>query len=965
MHFSKFLRLFATALFAGTLLALGCQELAADDASLGRQDDWPMWRCDAGRTGVSVSNLPDELHLQWTRYLPPIEPAFRNSRLHFDAGYEPIIADDLLIVGSSADDSVTAYDVSSGEQRWCFYTEGPVRFAPAAWHDRIFVGSDDGCLYCLRLATGEQIWRRRAVPSTRKVLGNRRLISVWPVRGGPVVADDRVYFAAGVFPFEGVFVYAIDAETGDVVWRNDRLGFLYGPQPHGTEALSGLAPQGYLVADGDQLIVPCGSAYPATLDRETGKLISFQLPSSGREPGGWFAAIDADTARDLRRGKLVLDNRINRQQHEDKIYTGRGESGIQSTITIGDRIFDLTQPYPGVDGTVHSILAAAGRLFVVTREDTVSCFAAEPIAQAARHDMDTSATALPGPAAVMAARQLIQSAGRHRGYAVVWGLRDGQLLEAIVGESDLVVIGIEPDARLVRQLRRHFQRRGLYGSRISLLVGDAESVQLPRYLADLVTTETPERFSSADSSSAVDLDFLRPYGGAFCLIASDVSQDAVEQFTDNVNRELFDVSMNNDVLVIRRAGPLPGATDYTGGWTSSSDALVRAPLSLLWFDDTVAHFKRSPQPQFLGGTMVSYLKDWRYPRDPTAKGLDYPLKGPVLSDVYTGRVLEDDEALDLRASLDSPVAGQREPNQYRPPKQKNDWSPEPPQPGRRLNPLTGREEPRAFPKEYGCDGGFDYGDMYTMRSATAAFYDKTIESGTVHIAGPRSGCTNSVIPACGLLNVPYFYEGCTCSYPLPTGLALVSMPETFEQWSVWGSSAPTEIQRIGINFGAPGDRITRGGTLWLDFPRVGGPSPELQTDLEPADPQYHYEHSLWYSAGEGWPWVNGSCVEGLRAFTLGNLKPGTYTIRLFFADRANQTVGQRIQDIGVQGASVLKDFDIVAAAEGAQCGVVHTLDNVQIDGDFDMRLSAKTGSTRINGIELIRDGLSAEDLPKM
>jgi hypothetical protein len=388
-------------------------------------------------------------------------------------------------------------------------------------------------------------------------------------------------------------------------------------------------------------------------------------------------------------------------------------------------------------------------------------------------------------------------------------------------------------------------------------------------------------------------------------------------------------------------------------------------LSLLWFDDTVAHFKRSPQPLFLGGTMVSYLKDWRYPRDPTAKGLDYPLKGPVLTDVYTGRVLEDDEAIDLRVNLDTPLAGKREPGQYRPPKQTNAWSPEPPQPGRRQNPLTGREEPRAFPKEYGCDGGFDYGDMYTMRSATAAFYDKTVESGTVHIAGPRSGCTNSVIPACGLLNVPYFYEGCTCSYPLPTGLALVSMPETFEQWSVWGPSEPREIQRIGINFGAPGDRVTRGGTLWLDFPAVGGPSPALATRVEPTDPTYHYEHSLWYFEGQGWPWVNGSCAEGLRAFQLSNLKSGTYTVRLFFADRENTAVGQRIQDVRVQGTSVLTDFDIVAAAGGTRCGIVHTLRNIQVDSDFELRLSVQSGRTLINGIELIRDGLPIEDLPEM
>lgn len=55
---------------------------------------------------------------------------------------------------------------------------------------------------------------------------------MWPVRGGPVVDDGIVYFAAGVLPFEGVFVYAMEMTAGNVVWRNGRLGYMYGQQPH-------------------------------------------------------------------------------------------------------------------------------------------------------------------------------------------------------------------------------------------------------------------------------------------------------------------------------------------------------------------------------------------------------------------------------------------------------------------------------------------------------------------------------------------------------------------------------------------------------------------------------------------------------------------------------------------------------------------------------------------------------------
>ena len=115
------------------------------------------------------------------------------------------------------------------------------------------------------------------------------MISVWPVRGGPVVEDGLVYFAAGVWPFEGVFIYAMEIETGELVWRNDRMGYLFGQQPHNTQAIGGLAPQGYLLIDDDELVVPCSTAYPARLNRHTGELIEFELPSAGRYPGGWFA----------------------------------------------------------------------------------------------------------------------------------------------------------------------------------------------------------------------------------------------------------------------------------------------------------------------------------------------------------------------------------------------------------------------------------------------------------------------------------------------------------------------------------------------------------------------------------------------------------------------------------------------------------------------------------------------------
>ena len=118
-------------------------------------DDWPMWRHDSGRTAATSVSVPEKLHLQWTLELPPLKPAYRDHRLQFDLAYQPIVTRGRLIIGSARSGSVTAYDAVTGKEGWRFHTGGPVRFAPAAANDRVFVGSDDGFLYCLAMDSGK------------------------------------------------------------------------------------------------------------------------------------------------------------------------------------------------------------------------------------------------------------------------------------------------------------------------------------------------------------------------------------------------------------------------------------------------------------------------------------------------------------------------------------------------------------------------------------------------------------------------------------------------------------------------------------------------------------------------------------------------------------------------------------------------------------------------------------------
>jgi len=246
--------------------------------------DWPMFRADAARTGYTPDRLPDKLELRWVyRNRAAPAPAWpSSSRITFDFAYQPIIVGDAVIFGSSAEDKVVAVDADSGELRWAFFTGGPVRFAPAAWRDRLFVASDDGHLYAIRLVDGTLLWKHRGGPNERMCLGNGRMISRWPARGGLVVMEDAVYYAAGIWPSGGVYLHALNAHTGEVLWTNDRAGGLYMPQPHGgANAHSGVAPQGYLLATEERLFVPTGRAVPAAFRRADGQFEYYRLQQNG------------------------------------------------------------------------------------------------------------------------------------------------------------------------------------------------------------------------------------------------------------------------------------------------------------------------------------------------------------------------------------------------------------------------------------------------------------------------------------------------------------------------------------------------------------------------------------------------------------------------------------------------------------------------------------------------------------
>ncbi|MFC1713174.1 PQQ-binding-like beta-propeller repeat protein [Candidatus Poribacteria bacterium] len=304
-------------------------------------EDWATYRYDSARSGVTSEKLTAPLSLYWT--LKPTHspkpawpaPGEENPRMHFDSAYHVTASDGKIYFGSSVDNKVYALDSEKGEMDWTFFTEGPVRFAPSIWKDRIYFGSDDGNVYCLKAKNGELVWKYRAGPSAEKVIGNGRMISLWPVRTSVMVDDDVVYFGAGVFPYEGIYICALDAEKGSVIWKNDTVGDEAHELTYG-----GISPQSYLIATESTLYVPSGRAMPAAFDRKTGRFLRYL--SAGKSGGTWALVSEdeliAGTSIGGGPGKVAFEAETGRKKGDAYAWF----PGIDM-VTTADVSYTLTQ----------------------------------------------------------------------------------------------------------------------------------------------------------------------------------------------------------------------------------------------------------------------------------------------------------------------------------------------------------------------------------------------------------------------------------------------------------------------------------------------------------------------------------------------------------------------------------------------------------------------------------------------
>lgn len=610
--------------------------------------DWPMWRYDAARSNASPDDLPNELTLAWKLELPAARPAWPASqaKLQFDSVVQPIIVGSLLVFGSTVDDSITAYSTESGELAWRFYTEGPVRFAPVASRDRIYAASDDGCLYCLQARDGELLWKVHGGPDDRRIIGNERLISMWPVRGGPVLIDDTVYFTAGIWPFMGIFVHAIDAETGSTMWINSETGSRWVTHPHGAPSFGSIVPQGYLAAVGDRLVVPGGRSLPGIFDRHTGEMQRFDF--GGKGSGGWgvtasndfyvvddaaFAMrdgaalgsfpIDAQigeivigksSGHDLANSVRVAQTRDRKGNETEKVelkpvaswavssadlpiflvagqraYAGRAGTVAAFDIGAARQAKKLLPPQwsAAVEGAPRSMVAGNDKLFVIT-DSAIQCFSS---AKTAAVEHAIPAPRRTSPKAIPLVDAILSRGHAPEGYALLLGIGSPDITEQLAAQTELQVVAVDPDADQVAALRHRMSLNGMYGTRVAAIHRKLSEIALPPYFANLVTGHVAASASEEQIHLLVRTAFhaLRPYGGFACWELTQQQHDAVAAVVASDKLAGAELSREGSMSFLTRVGSLPGSGSWTHQYADatnsvvSRDAIVKTPLGLLWF----------------------------------------------------------------------------------------------------------------------------------------------------------------------------------------------------------------------------------------------------------------------------------------------------------------------------------------------------------------------------------------------
>lgn len=613
-----------------------------------RAEDWPTWRHDRMRSGVTSEKLSPPLEQVWkfqsrqSRLAPKPDHSPTRIRYPWVTWYTlPIsAAGDSLFFNSAAAGRTVCLDAATGQSKWEFTAGAALNRTPTFWQGKIYVGSDDGHAYCLDAKTGSVIWKFNAAPANRWMFSYGKPVSSWPVRTDVSVDGGVAYFGAGVFPHDGTFMYAVNANTGKLIWRN-------GVQCETGDRIS-MSPAGHLFVTRDSIWVPkdCWGYFTGwftlvSFDRKTGGPIRgapgkdewAEYPNlegpfwplygvtkdNVRYTGTQAKQIDKDDPKkqtelwrqDVPERWVDIDSVLSvRDRRAPIVY--RYDPDLSSVVYAGGVLyhtaFDVDikkgtgtgiyarDPKDGkllwstdVPDRVSQIIVANGRLFATTRTGIIYCFAPpgtqnhgvieEAVLEVVIAD-DNGATH------AVIAEQIVKETAIDAGYALVTDCRNGGLALELAKRTKLNVIAVFDDAENAATARATFARANRHVGRIIAYYQAPETeLPFPSYFADLIVSEAAADGDALPTDTKKLARLLKPIRGV-SLIGGKQTKEALDDWKPDDWQVVGDDSARWAKHVrprLKDAGSWSQPYADAGHTNCSHDGVLKPPLGVVWY----------------------------------------------------------------------------------------------------------------------------------------------------------------------------------------------------------------------------------------------------------------------------------------------------------------------------------------------------------------------------------------------
>jgi outer membrane protein assembly factor BamB len=308
-----------------------------DDAvylsSAGEQQRSSLFRSGENRSGLRVLNKLGTL--QW------------ESRESTDSSIASPALDETTVYLPSSDHNVYAIDLETRQVRWPFETGNWVWATPLVTQDRVYIASMDHSLYAVDKANGAQVW---------KFTGEKPgALAARPAISGD--ADPILYFGS-----LGGYVYAVQAETGSLVWEQKIEGGIWSSPllvQSDSEGFSGL-------------YVGTLNGFFYALDPQDGsELWKQELPGEIRGAPVYVNGPDTST------GKVYVGC------EDGRLYTFDAQTGVESLSPLGQQVQEASlYSSPVFDGQHLYVVDTNGRIYAMDPDRNAILWQTNPLEQA-------------------------------------------------------------------------------------------------------------------------------------------------------------------------------------------------------------------------------------------------------------------------------------------------------------------------------------------------------------------------------------------------------------------------------------------------------------------------------------------------------------------------------------------------------------------------------------------------------